>query len=121
MRRVEPKATANERKLAKIAKLESLVEEATAELFANFPLSSEMQWWKIEKLQEIVDAEIDSTYRRDEVLFHRLYLARKDVARARNEDARRAALIRYETAKFDAIAWPYHDVEHSRYRSGLWF
>lgn len=78
---INPKA--NARKIAKIAKLQNLVDAANSEK------SNEMQRWRAEKLQEIVDAEIDSTYRRDEVLWHRLFLARNAVSVATSDAARR--------------------------------
>lgn len=118
MRKIEPKDTANARKLAKIAKLESLAGEAWGEyyltMFAQKGVNLDPLLWRAQKLQEAVDAEIDSTWRRDEVLWHRLFLARADIARAQNDDERRQAMIKYETAKFDAMAWP-DDAAHSRF------
>lgn len=125
MRKMEPKDTANARKLAKIAKLESLAGEAWSEyyltMFAQKGVNLDPLLWRAQKLQEIVDAEIDSTYRRDEVLWHRLFLARNAVSVATSDAARRRALTAYEAARFDAMAYPYDDVEHSRFYAGRHF
>lgn len=115
-----PKSTANARKLAKISRLERLVDDAISDLWATWP-ADEMKWWKIQRLQEVVDAEIDSTYRQDEVLWYSLFLARREIPRARNADERRYALAQYEAAKFAAIAWPYDDAAHSRWFYGRYF
>ena len=78
MRKIEPKSTANARKIAKIERLESLVAEVWNEILKTFANADPMLYWRAEKLQEAVDAEIDSTWRCDEVLWHRLFLARAD-------------------------------------------
>lgn len=121
MRKFEPSKNANARKLAKIKRLESLLDEAAVDLFSTWPSQDEMKRWKVEKLQEIVDSEIESTYRRDEVLWKKLFLARQKIHHATSESERKEALIQYETARFDALAWPYTDSTKSRFLYGRYY